>query len=445
MPSLRKLGQFAETMLQDHLRRRQMQDQNDMVTERQAELARLQDELRRATAEDSFTNTILSRLTSDPQMADRVAQSGVTEVGGLPISSFVQSDQQRTLPLLDEVGKAKTFHDLGDKETLFERRRQRGPITSLTDISGLLNSYDSAHEKIGMNNEFEDDRALAMKEGEAYSSAKGTEQAAAEFAPAQLERKVAEFERMSPLEFAQFEKERRLQAAIDLNKEITIAKQKAAMEADTNAMKMLQNMANEAAMGVQAIEEISALAADINWRYDEGTIDTYAGMKDAVGSLPMIGDSLRGGMSTASGWIAGKVDNDPTLPRKISRLEGLRREAAIKLIRMAGDPRPSDADVKGVIPVLPGAMESKQATAEKTQYIRDVTTALPQVMAENPGITGIALLNLAMARAKTRSAERAGARPAQTQTPITNPAPNGAVPPSGNPLLSEAQRILNGR
>ena len=173
-------------------------------------------------------------------------------------------------------------------------------------------------------------------------------------------------------------------------------------------------------------------------------MDAYAGLKQVFDSLPYIGRSVSDLMTTLGATGTALADMDPTIVRKIMRLQGLRREQAIAMIRAAGDPRPSDADVIGVLPSLPGPFESREQTAEKIAFMRDRTLAIPELLAENPGLRGKALLDAASARATARAGSRATIPPETEEAGAGQPA--GTAAPRGlSPALASALEKLRGR
>lgn len=223
-----------------------------------------------------------------------------------------------------------------------------------------------------------------------------------------------------------------MKAAVELDK---VAKQ-AAMTGNKNAVAS----AKEATAGLLQMEEIIALATQINQVFPEGGIDTAAGIKNSISQLPYVGMTLGGLMNTASGAALSKLTGDKSIPGKINKLEGLRRAAAIAAIRAAGDTRPSNADVDGIISSIPGAFESAEATKSKAQTMRDTMTLIPNLVAAHPELVGDgkgkALIDMAMVEAQKLTKNRAF-----MGSPDSQKMPPQAPGKPPNPLQSAQEKL----
>lgn len=202
-----------------------------------------------------------------------------------------------------------------------------------------------------------------------------------------------------------------------------VAAMKAALEVENwkkiNALKagpVALKAATAATAGILQMEEIIALAVEVNKGNQMGVSDIYSGAKNAISQVPYVGPAVGGLMDTANATAAAFKDWDPSLIAKTNQLQSLRRAAAISVIRAAGDPRPSNADVDGVINSIPGAGESAYATALKSQTMRDTLTMVPEILKAHPELVGrddaetgngLRVIQLAQAEAAKRADKRA--------------------------------------
>jgi hypothetical protein len=192
------------------------------------------------------------------------------------------------------------------------------------------------------------------------------------------------------------------------------------------------NAAQDAIEATLGMEKIISLSFELNKLNAPGAMDLYAGAKNAVGQVPYLGATMTGLMDTASSAVNMAKQGDPTIPGKVNTLQGLRRAAAISLIRAAGDPRPSNADVDGVMGSIPGYDESVTTTAMKAKIMRDTALLLPEVIASNPGIKGKALLDKVIEEAKGRSNSAARTtQPADPNVQKVTATGNVPAPPPG--------------
>lgn len=224
-----------------------------------------------------------------------------------------------------------------------------------------------------------------------------------------------------------------------------LASMKAAIELQTWAKKNATSAgpaamasAKAATAGVIQMEEIIALATEINKGNMIGVADIYSGARNAVGQLPYVGPAIGGIMDTANATSTAIKAGDPTLIAKTNQLQAMRRAAAISVIRAAGDPRPSNADVDGVINSIPGAGDSNFATAIKAQTMRDTLTMVPEILKAHPELAGDAeketgrglmVIQLAMQEAKKRATQRSqSGRDPELGNPPANRVPLTSLP-----------------
>lgn len=411
MARLRNLGQMAQILLQARLRSKAQEDSDERQLANSKILADYSSGLRSQERDDQFDLDTTKLALGDPT-------GGIAQRMGL--NKLVPSQAQRQAPLMTEIGQADSMEKLPSKETFLARLAATpGGINSLPEFTQGLNAIDSQKEKIGLQQEQAMDRTGATAYQQSFNQGKGTEAATADAFPAKLERDVKAFERMTPLELGRLRQEEGIKAQIDLKKQKDLYTFQLAQAGRMEEAKQLSQMTTDASVSISAIQELAALAAEVNKGYGPGA-DVYAGIRDAYGTLPYLGAGLRQGMTTAAGTSAAVFGGDPSLIRKAQRLEAMRNDAARKFIVAAGDPRPSDADLAGMLPLFPGAFESEAATTEKTQYILDATKFLPELAAANPGVRGKALFDMAFAKAKEVSVSRAHAD-TPSQQPIAKP------------------------
>lgn len=423
----RRLGNLAGTLLEQRLRDKSAEKQSELVQQRQLELADLNHEFAMQQSQEAQKQTRLRQYGENPTLASTAAQSGDKDA-----EPFIQRNREILAPAFESIAKAKNAEDMPSLEALFGARKS-GIIDNLSPITELDNARTAQLSRIADTTSEEVDKAGATSFNSAYGQAMGNEAATATNAPAALAREVTKENTLNPIKFIQEQKLANMRAAVDLRKQKDFLTHELITKRDFEAAKATNAMATEASKLVLQMTELTTLAADINASYSEGGVDTYAGLRNAVGSLPYLGNAMSGGMATASASVQSMMSGDKTLPRKVNNLEGMRRAAAIAAIRAAGDPRPSDADVSGVIGSLPGAFESLEATVAKSNRFRDSVVMLPEIMAAHPGVAGKALLDLALAEAQKRSQARASASPSGTPTEQRGqPAP----PPSVQSILS---------
>lgn len=409
MAKLRGLGGFAQLLLQAHLKSKAAKDENDLITERQHGLAEFEDSLRRETDEHQAGlergTAKLRELGQNPALAMTLSQSGDKEAG-----PFIQRNSATLAKPMESISKASEMKDLPSMAALFGQRSP-GIIDNLAPLTEMFNAREAQSRKITDSNSYEDDRSAANEFSKQYAQKTGEEAGLGATSTDRTARTIKETNETNKGTFDEkfFEEQKmeNMKAAIQLKKEKDALLFKLAEEGRSADAKELNSMVSASTAAILSLNEIMAHATEINAGYQEGGIDTYAGLKDAAGQVPLIGSALSKGMTTASAAVASHMGDDPSIPRKVNVLEGLRREAAIAAIRAAGDPRPSDADVLGVIPSIPGAFESLEATASKAQRLRDSLTMIPTLLANNPGLKGKALLDMAMAEAAKKSTERA--------------------------------------
>lgn len=207
--------------------------------------------------------------------------------------------------------------------------------------------------------------------------------------------------------------------------------------------------ATAAVSSVKQIEDIIALATEINKGNPIGTADVYSGIRNSVGQLPWAGPALGAGMDVANSVTSAIKDGDPTIVAKANQLQSLRRAAAIALIRAAGDPRPSNADVDGVINAIPGVGESNFATAMKATTMRNTVTMLPEILKAHPELVGspdaetgrgLMVIQMAMQEAKKRATQGAqSGRDPELNNPPANRIPLASLGGAQDPKIAPPQ------
>lgn len=205
MPKLRRLGNMAQFFLQSHLADQKLHEENDLITQRQTDLARLNDQLREAGANDMRDQNTLDKMLGDPsgRIAEGLLKSGRSRIGGYDPSNFIQTNN--TAPGMADLAKAKAQADVPDPSVMLGQMIGPGKkLTNLNPVSQLLGVKDPATgdgvvgarqqtlDKISNDQQGEMDRKNAESFGSAYNSNMGTEQANAQNAPAQTARKITD-------------------------------------------------------------------------------------------------------------------------------------------------------------------------------------------------------------------------------------------------------------
>lgn len=437
MPRLRGLGnalsQISTLLLKDRLDRQQMMDHQEQIRQRQLEVAKYNKEQVALEGDENRRATRLRQFGENPSLAVTASQAGDEDA-----PNFIEKDRQILGPAFETLSKAKNPEDVPSMEALFASRKP-GIITNLNPISELSGARNAQLQRVADTTSEEVDKAGAIAQQQALGQAHGKEEADATNFDAQLGREVKRTNTLNPIEFRQQEKLANMRATVELEKQKKYLTHELATRAEFARATQVNDMALEASKLVLQMTELTSLAAEINAGFQEGAVDTYAGIRNAFGSLPYVGGSISQGMATASAAIDSMTTGDKSIARKVNNLEGMRRAAGIAAIRAAGDPRPSNADVEGVIGSIPGAYESLEATAAKSARFRDSLILLPEIMTANPGIKGKALLDIALAEATKRSNRRAieggNATPPKPTDPRTPTSPP-AVPPSVQSILS---------
>lgn len=425
MASRRRLADFADMMLKAHIQRKNAEFESDLVAARQRETQEGVRQRQIELAQQQAQNTALNRISSDPDAADRFVQSGGEELFGMPATMFTRNDQQRTRPFLEEIGKAKDFASLGSKDVMFERRRQAGPITDLTDISGLLNAFDDQHQEIGENNAFEDDRTLAMKEGETYASAKGTERAAADFFAPQQERKAAELGQQN-----QF----RLNLERSLN---PVFAQRTGMETAARLAEELKpdviakKLDFETQKGIQALalegKKVEAQQLAIKAAAVKGILPTYQRYRElavkvvnspagagspitgsalnAVSKIPWIGEFSASGAESLNHLVAGGIGDftgDSNLGKDAAELDRLTETLAQGMANavLGNRGQTTENDRRTAKNILVTSLTDAK-TAEDLLKITDTMFGLlPSVATMNPNATAAEIITQAAEQAR---------------------------------------------
>lgn len=436
MANLKAFSDMANIVLQEHLR-----DKRDIANDERQRQARLEQikATRDAIALEGEQNRQTARhrqYGENPALAFTASVSGDKEA-----EPFIEKDRQILAPAFEKIVGAKNPAELPSLDALFASRKP-GIITSLQPFNELVNARNAQNTRIADSISQEVDQAGATAQAQAYGQAMGKEEADAGNFDAQLGREVKKTKTLDPLKFVQESKLANMRAAVELNKQKEYLVFELAQKSAFEDAKAVKNASEEAANLVLSMTELSALAFEVNKDYKEGAIDTMAGFKQAATQLPWVGNALGTALNTAGAASQSYLSNDPSFPRKVQNLEGRRRAAAIAAIRAAGDPRPSDADVAGVIGSIPGAFESLESSAAKAGVFRDAVTLIPELMARSPGMRGKALLDAALVEAQKRSTDRAVAGGTTLKSPNERgPAPSGVaapkvVPPSVQSILS---------
>lgn len=348
----------------------------------------------------------LQQVLGDPTggVAQRLKKAGETQWG-----AFVPSGEEAVSTVGAKIGSMERKNlptDVGTEELL---RVTPGGEDSAKDPRAVKYLIDQKGAREGMlarNAATEATEAGATSQAAAHGQQTGTNLAQHENAPVAVADEVAKTNALTPALVNRAGKVRAAEVAAELVKAKAEIDYRLAAEGRAADMKQLRTLTQGATEAVLGLEELSTLALEVNHDFPEGSIDVYSGLRNAAAQLPLIGPALSGTMSSMGALGDRLATGDTSIPRKVNQLEAMRWQMGIKLIRAAGDPRPSNADVQGVIGMIPGSYESKQATEQKIGFMQDLVVMLPQVMYANPGLTGKPLLDLAIEESKKRSGAR---------------------------------------
>lgn len=459
MASRRKrLGEFAQMLLQQHQQRRFAEYQSSLIADRQRELAELNDQLRAKQAADRFREQLVGRVVQDPAMADRLAGEGVQDLAGVPMSAFRKSDQERTAPLLEEVGKADSFEKLGDKNVLFERRRQAGPITNLTDIAGLLTAHDNQRQRITDTNTFNDDRAGAQEFTKVYQQGMGEETATAANHPAQMGRKAADLGQANEFRLnlerglnpiyanrAGAETRARLNAELApdiVQRKLDFESQKAAIEAEAAGNRQRVQLIATKKMAVEGLQptyqKYRQLAIDVVNSPAAATLESAAGTVNTLSKVPFVGEMLGAGMEAGHAFATGlayPVTRDPELSRKVSELNRLTDTLAQGMANavLGNRGQTTENDRRTAKNILVNSFTTAKTAAELLKITDQMFALLPVVAADMPDAAPADIIQQAAERA------RSGQTPASAAQPVSQPAT------TQDNVLNDAMRIFNAR
>jgi hypothetical protein len=428
LAKLRKLARFADSYLDHYLQTKRMKEQSELVRQRQLELAGYNDELRQKTEEGQRSQQLLVEGLKNPALLRRLAKANPE------IAPLVPTEAEDVATLAAPIDKATKLEEVPTGEGIFAQARAQTDGDVYSRLMPALAQRDAKNSTLQAQIPFKE--VSGINEQGVKTSEFIQENKLGDVGPLAQERTGAqEGERQTDIlkgtekqRFLELSKAENMKASIELDKQKKLITFQLAQQGKAAESKALNEMITAAQQGVMDMNTIAALALEVNSGFSEGAIDTYSAMKGAVEQLPYVGSTLSGAMTATAGVGDRLIGGDPSMARKVNQLEGMRRAAAIKLIRSAGDPRPSDADVRGVMPMIPGSYESIQATQAKVSHMRDMATLLPRVAMANPGVTGMALLNLVDAEAK-RLAETRSQTPDRT---VENPAKKSALTKLGS-------------
>lgn len=434
MPRLRRVGNglqaVGDQLLNFALQRMTQQQQLKERSLAAAQEAEHASQLRQGEEEFRSSNDAYLKGLSDPVIGRQRSRAGLAHPDENP------TDSRLMTPILEGIGKADSLTKLPTHEEIDQLAQAQGVETpfgfSTLDLPAPVvagaSSARNARAKMledearkvttsveetlpdgSKRQSFLPTRDLAGKSfttglsAEQQGANAGAEDLAKLKTPGLFEEQYRQASKLSAMQVAQ-----------QLAKEKTLVDYRLAAEGRKEDMKQLQTLTQGATEAVLQLEELEALSMKVNQDFKPGLTDSYAGLRNNLAELPYVGPALSGGMQTASGVVDSFLTGDKTIPANLNRLEAMRWQMGIKLIRAAGDPRPSNADVQGVIGQIPGGYESREATQQKIAYLKDSVMMLPRLMYENPGLRGRALLDMAAQKAQERSTSRTPNAPGST-------------------------------
>ena len=190
----RQLGNLAGTLLDYRLQRRAAEDQNRMVSERQQELAQLQDMLRQAQAKDARDQALLQQGLAKPEQFEALGRAGMTEVAGLPIEGLRTSRGEAMGAAGKEIAGTKDRMSLPtDMDIEMSNQGRPGfPSKDPTAIETLMAQRNAKKGQFDAADAFDTEKKGEDALATALGRGMGEEEATATAFPAALQRKGQE-------------------------------------------------------------------------------------------------------------------------------------------------------------------------------------------------------------------------------------------------------------
>lgn len=192
MAVLRRIGDLAGMLLQARL----ANQENDRRSQRDAEEQRLtnllnqlgQQRTNSMNADLTRTTNELSRLREDPAYASRLEASGVSDLGGRPISDFLKTESEKSAPISKAIAETDNIESLMSPQDVLNMRIAQGRIggrmeswspnqqpdtQGLADIASLMKQRADKEHQLRVEMGMADTRAVEQKFNEAQATEEG--------------------------------------------------------------------------------------------------------------------------------------------------------------------------------------------------------------------------------------------------------------------------------
>lgn len=450
MAALRKLGNLAQVLLQSHLRNRederQARLQSELVRQRQIELAEHNDKLRRAQAEDTRNQALLTAGLESPEKFAMMARAGV-DMGDIDPSQFATPERAIMGSLQSRLGTAKREDlptDIGIEGMLasekdnpwdFQNNLSRDPRA----VKELMTGRDSRRASIEDLVAQETAEGAAAKQADAYGTAMGTEMADSQNFDAVLARKKREYAAMTPLEADRARQTSAARVAAEWDPKVVA--QKLDFEQKKNVMELAQIGAKEEAQAAASRSHAVKGLLPTYTRYRElalNVVNSPAGASSpvagaghkALAAIPYVGGFLS---TTAEGVHAGaEYLRSPETAKNIAELNRLTDTLAQGMANavLGNKGQTTENDRMTAKNILVNSFMDKDTAADMIQITDRMFQLLPEVSLANQSIPAGQIIQMAYDQAKS---EVVGGGPTGGAT---------SPDPSVNPALAAAQERL---
>jgi hypothetical protein len=459
MAKLRKLGGIAQMLLQQHMQKRQMEMQSELVKQRQMEMAQYNDDLRRKTAEDQRNHSLLTSGLQDPTQFAALDRAGIS-LGDIDPSSFQTPDRAIMGGLQSKLGTAKREDlptDIGLEGQLADPKLN--PWDHANNLSrdpravkDLMVGRDSRKTALDEIDVYNTDLKGAESFATAYNTEMGQEKADATNAPAQLTRKQNEFRAMTPLEVQR----ESAKAWATLPAELEKLKQARTIELMGIGDKVQAEQVAQKSAAVKGLMPVymtyRQLVLDVTSSKAAAGSPAASAALGAAGHIPVIGGVADAGLKAAHTATVSMFS--PELGKKIGELNRLTQTLAQGMANavLGNRGQTTENDRRTAENILATSFTDAETAADLLKITDRMFMILPtvtaQIEATNPNATAAEIIQAAADRAKQEAAQ-APSTPAAQQTPAqpATPArlPGATIGPApANGTASERLRRLKG-
>lgn len=448
----RKIGNLAHTLLQAHLQKRQMEQQSDLIKQRQMEMAQANDDLRRGQADDQRKHTLMLRGIEDPALMETFHRNNVDV--GIDPTMFRTGDDKILSQLGSRLSQAKREElptDLGIEQQLGatpwgsdlakDPRAVKQGMTVRDDRKGQLDEIDT----------YQTDLKGAEAFATRYNTDMGAETASAANHPAQLQRKVTEFQTMTPLEVEREAKKAWATVPAELEKYtqqrmIELAQIGNKVEAEQLAQK------RAAVKGLMPTYlTYRSLVLDVAQSWTGASGPTASSALGAIGQIPVIGSVAETGLKAAHTGVTSMIN--PDLGKKVGELNRLTSTLAQGMANavLGNRGQTTENDRRTAENILATSFTDINTAKDLLKITDTMFMILPSVTAQmetvNPNVTAAEIIQATADQAKQQAAQTQDVPVTEQSSPAAPSRPNPTIGPSptSNSALERLNRLRQGR